>query len=149
LADPYLLGLLAALAVTLAASVTDVRERRISNGLIVVGLMAAAALAATSGRWPDALAGSGLGMGTLALPRFIARDSVGFGDIKLVGVVGMSAGVSGVLAVVGLAIAVAAVALPLPRLRCRLTSAPVIALAPCLALGTAGYAAVPLNSAVG
>ncbi|MCY3959287.1 MAG: A24 family peptidase [Chloroflexi bacterium] len=149
MADPYLLGLLAALAVTLAASVTDVRERRISNGLIVVGLVAAAALATTSGRWPDALAGSGLGMGTLALPRFIARDSVGFGDIKLVGVVGMSAGVSGVLAVIGLAIAAAAVALTVQIVRCRRTSERVIAFAPCLALGTAGHAAVALNSAVG
>ena len=57
-------GLLVALGVTLAASVTDIRERRIPNELILIGLVTAAAVAATSWtagwrRWPGVRAGCG------------------------------------------------------------------------------------------
>ena len=73
-------GLLVALGVTLAASVTDIRERRIPNELILIGLVIAAAVAATSGRWLEALAGGVLGVAILTLPRLVARDAVGLGD---------------------------------------------------------------------
>ena len=101
------MGLSAALGVALLASVTDIRERRIPNALVLAGLVIAAALAAMSGRWSDALIGSGLGIAVLALPRLIARDAVGLGDIKLVGVLGLGAGISGIVVVVGLAVAAA------------------------------------------
>lgn len=102
-----LLGLSAALGVALLASVTDIRERRIPNVLILGGLVIVAAMVAMSGQWLDALIGSGLGMVLLALPRLIARDAVGLGDIKLVGVLGLGAGMSGIVVVVGLAVAAA------------------------------------------
>ena len=105
--NPGLVGLLAALGVALVASVTDIRERRIPNALVLVGLVVAAVIAATSGRWLDALLGSWLGMAVLALPRLIARDAVGLGDIKLVGVLGLGVGISGIVVVVGLAVAAA------------------------------------------
>ena len=96
-----LLGLSAALGVALIASVTDIRERRIPNVLILVGLVVVAAMVAVGGRWLDALIGSGLGMVLLVLPRLIARDAVGLGDIKLVGVLGLGAGMAGILVVIG------------------------------------------------
>ena len=101
------MGLSAALGIAVIASVTDIRERRIPNALVLAGLVIAAALAAMSGRWSDALFGSGVGMAILALPRLVAREAVGLGDIKLVGVLGVSAGISGIVVVVGLAVAAA------------------------------------------
>ena len=105
--SPGLPGLLVALGVALAASVTDVRERRIPNALVLVGLVVAGAIAVLGGRWLDSLIGSGLGMAVLVLPRLIARDAVGLGDIKLVGVLGLGAGISGIVVIVGLAVAAA------------------------------------------
>lgn len=59
------------------ASMNHICERRILNSrLVVAGLIATSALAAFGGRWVDVLAGSGLGMALLALPREIARDAV-------------------------------------------------------------------------
>ncbi len=138
--NPELTGLSAALGVALIASVTDIRERRIPNALIVVGLVVAAAIVTVSGVWLDALAGSGLGIATLALPRLVARDAVGLGDIKLVGVLGLDAGMAGIMIVIGLAVAVAMpVALWDRREQsCRRR----IPFAPFLAVGVAGYLAV-------
>lgn len=102
-----LVGLSTALGVALLASITDIRERRIPNVLVLIGLLVAVSIAAIGGQWSDALLGSGIGMALLAFPRLMARDAVGFGDIKLVGVLGLGAGVSGIVVVVGLAVAAA------------------------------------------
>lgn len=102
-----LLGLSTALGVALLASITDIRERRIPNALILVGLVCAVSIVAMSGQWSDALLGSGFGMAILALPRMVARDAVGLGDIKLVGVLGLGAGIAGIAVVLGLAVVAA------------------------------------------
>ena len=141
------MGLSAALGVALIASVIDIRERRIPNALVLAGLVIAAALAAMSGRWSDALLGSALGMALLALPRLVARDAVGLGDIKLVGVVGMSAGLASTLVILGLAVATATpVVLWAGRERrcCRQ-----LPFAPFLALGVAGCVVVRLAVGTG
>ena len=57
-------GLLVALGVTLAASVTDIRERRIPNKLILVGLVIAAAIAVDE----------------RTVARRAGRESAGYGD---------------------------------------------------------------------
>ena len=139
--------MLVALGVALVASVTDIRERRIPNALVFVGLVIAAAIAATSGRWLDALLGSGLGMTVLALPRLIARDAVGLGDIKLVGVLGLGAGISGIVVVVGLAVAAATpVVLWARRKGSHFRPLP---FAPFLAMGVVGCMAVRLAAGGG
>ncbi len=129
-------GLLVALGVTLAASVTDIRERRIPNELILIGLVIAAAVAATSGRWLDALAGGVLGVAILTLPRLVARDAVGLGDVKLAGVVGMGVGVTGVVAVVGVAVLTAAAVMGLVGLMSGGRRDRSLPFAPFLAAGT-------------
>ncbi len=135
-------GLLVALGVTLAASVTDIRERRIPNELILIGLVTAAAVAATSGRWLDALAGGVLGVAILTLPRLVARDAVGLGDVKLAGVVGMGVGVTGVVVVVALAVVAAMTTFVLLRLGSRSTHRRDLPFAPFLLAGTTGIAAL-------
>ncbi len=135
-------GLLVALGVTLAASVTDIRERRIPNKLILVGLVIAAAIAVTSGQWLDALAGSLLGMAILALPRLVSRDAVGLGDVKLVGVVGMGVGVTGVAVVTGLAVAVATATIVFLWLGRRTLHRRRLPFAPFLAVGASGALAI-------
>ncbi len=136
------MGLSAALGVALLASVTDIRERRIPNALVLAGLVIAAALAAMSGRWSDALLGSGLGTALLALPRLFSRDAVGLGDIKLVSVVGLGAGMVGILVAIGLAVAAAMpVALWARRKGGDFRPLP---FAPFLALGAAGCLAAHL-----
>ena len=147
--DPYLPGLLVALGVTLAASVTDVRERRIPNALIVAGLIVTAALAMLCDRWLDAVAGGALGIGTLALPRLCARDAVGSGDIKLAGVVGIGVGVHGVFAVLGLAVAAALVVLGAQAACRRATGERQLPFAPYVALGVVGLTAVTLAAGGG
>ncbi|MCY3748479.1 MAG: A24 family peptidase [Chloroflexi bacterium] len=147
--DHYLLGLLVALGVTLAASVTDVRERRIPNVLVGAGLIASAPLAVVGGRWIDAVAGAGLGLALLALPRLIAHDAVGFGDIKLAGIVGLALGIVGVMMAVGLAVVAASIALLVHAGNRRETRGPRLPFAPCLAFGVAGYVAVTLHLGVG
>ena len=102
-----LVGLSTALGVALLASISDIRERRIPNALVLGGLLVAVAVVAMSGQWSDALLGSGLGMALLAFPRLVARDAVGFGDIKLMGVLGLGTGISGIVVVVGLAVGAA------------------------------------------
>jgi len=102
-----LFGLSTALGVALLASITDIRERRIPNALILVGLVVAVGVAAMSGEWSDALLGSGFGIAMMALPRLVSRDAVGLGDVKLIGVLGLGAGMAGIVVVVGLAVAVA------------------------------------------
>ena len=135
-------GLLVALGVTLAASVTDIRERRIPNELILIGLVTAAAVAATSGCRLDALAGSVLGVAILTLPRLVARDAVGLGDVKLAGVVGMGVGVTGVVVVVALAVVAAMTTFVLLRLGSRSTHRRYLPFAPFLLAGTTGIAAL-------
>ena len=138
--NPEVMGLSAALGIALIASVTDIRERRIPNALVLVGLVVAAAIAVIGGRWMDALIGSGFGMAVLVLPRLIARDAVGLGDIKLVGVLGLGAGISGIVVVVGLAVAAATpVVLWARRKRGHFRPLP---FAPFLAMGVVGCMAV-------
>ena len=132
--------------VTLAASVTDIRERRIPNELILIGLVIAAAVAATSGRWLDALAGGVLGVAILTLPRLVARDAVGLGDVKLVGV---GVGVTGVVVVVGVAVLTAAAVLGLMGLPSGGQRGRSLPLAPFVAVGTLGYVAVTLTAGAG
>ncbi len=142
-------SLLVVLVVALAAAVTDVREWRIPNLLVGAGVIATAALAVSGGRWLDALAGGGVGMALMALPRLAAREAVGFGDIKLVGIVGLAAGVSGVIAVLCIAVAAATVALLVQagyRQAIRNLRLP---FAPCLALGVGGYLAALLHAGGG
>ena len=81
--SPDLPGLLVALAITLVASVYDLRERRIPNWLILCGLAAAGVLTAVTGNWPDRVAGGLLAVVALLLPRIVMRGSVGAGDVKL------------------------------------------------------------------
>ena len=142
-------GLLVALGVTLAAAVTDIRERRIPNELILIGLVTAAAVAATSGRWLEALAGGVLGVAILTLPRLVARDAVGLGDVKLAGVVGMGVGVTGVVVVVGVAVLTAAAVLGLMGLTSGSRRGRNLPLAPFVAVGTLGYVAVTLTAGAG
>ena len=142
--NPGLIGLFVTLGVALLASITDIREQRIPNTLIIAGLIATTALAVVGGRWVEALAGSGLGMALLALPRLVAPENVGFGDIKLVGVAGMAVGVSGVIVVVGLAVTAAVVTLAVRAARRRMLREGGLPFAPCLALGIAGYLAAEL-----
>ena len=145
MADPDRLGLLAALAVALAAAVPDIRERRIPNALVLAGLLAVTALAVAGGRWPDALAGGALAATLLALPRLVAPAAVGSGDIKLAGVVGIGVGVTGVIVVVGLAVAAAGIMLAVRAARWSLARGRPLPFAPYLALGVAGHAAVVLS----
>ena len=145
--NPQLIGLLVALGVALVATVTDIRERRIPNVLILVGLVIASAIAAISGRWLDGLVGGGLGMAVLALPRLVAPDSAGLGDIKLVGVIGLGAGTVGIVAIVGLAVA-AATPVALWTVRSRGVFRPV-PFAPFLALGVVGRLASHLAVGTG
>ena len=102
-----LVGLSTALGTALLASITDIRERRIPNALTLVGLVCAVSIVAISGQWSDALLGSGFGIAMMALPRLVSRDAVGLGDVKLIGVLGLGAGMAGIVVVVGLAVAVA------------------------------------------
>jgi prepilin peptidase CpaA len=78
----------ALLAVVLVAVWTDIRTRRIPNGLTVVALAAALALRALFGLAPllDGLLGAGLAL-ALLLPLF-ALGGVGGGDAKLLVAVG-------------------------------------------------------------
>ena len=139
--DHYLLGQLIALGVTLAASVPDVRERRIPNVLVGAGLIATAPLAVVGGRWIDAVAGAGLGLALLALPLLIDHDAIGFGDIKLAGIVGLALGISGVMTAVGLAVVAASVALLVHAGNRRSSRGLRLPFAPCLAFGVAGHLA--------
>ena len=145
--DPATPGLLGAAGITFVAAVTDVRTRRIPNALVLVGLVTTPALVAIGGGWMDALIGAGLGMLVLALPRLVARNAVGLGDIKLMGVVGMGAGMAGTLMVIGLAVAFA-MPMVLWTKRgnddCRR-----LPFAPFLALGVVAWLAVRLAARVG
>ncbi len=79
-------------------------------------------------------------MAVLGLPRLAARDAVGLGDIKLVGVLGLSAGMAGIIVVLAVAVAAATpVVLWVGRgsRRCRQ-----LPFAPFLATGVVGSMAV-------
>ena len=142
-----LLGLSTALGVALLASITDIRERRIPNVLILIGLLVAVSIAAIGGQWSDALLGSGFGMAFLAFPRLIARDAVGLGDIKLAGVLGLGAGIAGIAVVVGLAVVAA---IPVFVWGGRTAGHfKVLPFAPFLAIGVAGCMAVRLAAGGG
>jgi len=84
---PVVLGLAVALAV--AAGVTDWRSRRIPNWLTVPGLLVGIAANALAGGWSGvktSLLGAGLGL-LLLLP-FVFVRSLGAGDWKLAGALG-------------------------------------------------------------
>jgi prepilin peptidase CpaA len=96
------------LAAVLAAAVyTDVRERKIPNGLVLAGLAAGLAVAAlqSAGWWPEvpAAAGSiaaglaGAGLGLAVGVAFFALGALGAGDGKLLAVVGAFLGPVGLL----------------------------------------------------
>ena len=106
-------------------------------------------VAATSGRWLDALAGGVLGVAILTVPRLVARDAVGLGDVKLAGVVGMGVGVTGVVAVVGVAVLTAAAVMGLVGLTSGSLGGRSLPLAPFVAVGTLGYVAVTLTAGAG
>lgn len=90
-----------ALTVMLGAAVsTDLRERRIPNGITVFGFLAGLALGIfVEGGFPLlALSGSALAM-LIALP-FLALGGIGGGDAKLLIAVGAFVGPGGLLSVV-------------------------------------------------
>lgn len=82
------------LAILTTACWFDIRQRRIPNLLIIIGLAAASLAAAITGGLPGILdALTGIAVGLLALLPFFALRLVGAGDVKLVGVVGGFLGV--------------------------------------------------------
>lgn len=149
MADSDWLGVLVALVATVAAAVPDIRERRIPNAIVVVGLIAAAVLAVGGGRWTDALAGGALGVMLVSLPRLAGPAAVGAGDIKLAGVVGLAVGVPGVVVTVGIAVAVVTPVVAVRAVRRAETRDRTLPFALYLAFGVTGYAAVALAVGVG
>ena len=84
---PVVLGLAVALAV--AAGVTDWRSRRIPNWLTVPGLLLGIAANAAAGGWSGlktSLLGAGLGL-ALLLPLAVVKG-IGMGDLKFAGAAG-------------------------------------------------------------
>jgi prepilin peptidase CpaA len=91
-------ALVLAVALALAAGVTDWRSRRIPNWLTVSGLIVGLAANTAYGGWPGlktSLLGAGLGL--LVLLPFVLLRSLGAGDWKLAGALGALVG-PGVLA---------------------------------------------------
>lgn len=91
-----LVKLLWGLALMAAAAFTDARERRVPNRLLLLGLAgrgvlyAAELLAEPEGfgaRLLGDLAQAGTAAAVLALPAVASRGALGFGDVKLLGVV--------------------------------------------------------------
>lgn len=77
------------LAILATACWCDIRERRIPNLLVVIGLVAAVITATIDGGLSALLeSSSGFSAGLLAMLPFFALRLVGAGDVKLVGVVG-------------------------------------------------------------
>lgn len=93
------------LACTLAASVTDVRERRIPNWLVLVCAAATPIWVATGIlSWSDALIGGVLMSALFLVPALVGK--AGMGDVKLAFAIGLGAGVStSAVILVGTAIA--------------------------------------------
>lgn len=98
-------------AVAAAAAVVDARERRIPNRLVLGGLVAVAVAVAVAGVLDDrlrdaalgALAGVGGYAGPLLALHLASPGALGFGDVKLGGVLGAGLGAAHpVLAPVGL-----------------------------------------------
>ena len=86
-------------------------------------------------------------MAILTLPRLIARDAVGLGDVKLVGVVGMGVGVTGVAVVVVVAVITAAAVMSLVVVLSGGRRRRSLPFAPCVAAGTLAVLAVnPLSA---
>lgn len=81
----------------LIAAFTDLKERRIPNQLLVVGLGISALMSLWMQSMPfsDVLAGGLVGL--LVFLPFYAVSAMGAGDIKLMSVVGTFVGVKGVL----------------------------------------------------
>jgi len=77
------------LALTLGASYTDLRERRIPNWLTVPGLFVGLAVHAWLGGWRGALMSlEGAGLALVILLPFVLVRGLGAGDWKLMGAVG-------------------------------------------------------------
>ena len=133
--SPGLPGLLVALAITLVASVYDIRERRIPNWLLALGLLVGVLLALATGTWRYALVGGALGFAMTLLPRLLLAASIGMGDIKLVAVVGTCLGpVALAVALMIGAVAASAVA-AYRRYPCQRAPAQAVPFAPHLAVG--------------
>ena len=98
-ADPASLaaaGLFA--AVLLAATWTDLRARRIPNGLTLPAVLAALALAAWSGALASAVAGLVAGAAIFILPMLLyGAANAGGGDVKLAAFLGAALGLAGVM----------------------------------------------------
>jgi prepilin peptidase CpaA len=99
----YSLPLYLAVLITLvlAATVIDVRERRIPNWLVAagmaIGILFHAGSPQGSGIW---FAASGLGLGIVTLFPLFAFGLLGAGDVKLVGMIGAFLGTAGIPGVI-------------------------------------------------
>ncbi|WP_305094902.1 A24 family peptidase [Prescottella sp. R16] len=97
----------------LAASVVDLRVRRLPNALTLPGAAAAVAVATATGHGRAALAGALLLTGTYLVLHLIAPAAMGAGDVKLAFGLGAVTGVAGAsawLAAAALAPAITAAA---------------------------------------
>ena len=93
-------------AVAVTAGWADERERRIPNRVVLVGAVAALAIAVASGAGWAAVAGASTGGGPLLALHLARPAGVGFGDVKLAMVLGALLGmVHWPLAAVALAVA--------------------------------------------
>lgn len=90
--DLVLAGLLG--AVLVAATVVDLRERRIPNRLTGAAAVAALAvgLALDPGGQPERLVAGALAALFLLVPALLSPGGMGMGDVKLAGVIGLCVG---------------------------------------------------------
>lgn len=128
--------MLAAAAVLVYVSITDIRERRIPNRVMFPALLAALLVAlARSERWSLLLGGLVAGA-LLALPTLIyGLEKAGGGDVKLGLFIGLVLGWPAILPALGLAFVSAALFAASGMLLRRLSWRSVIAFGPFLSLG--------------
>lgn len=104
--EPHILPLCMVSGLLLAATLTDLRTRRIPNALVLYGMVLGLALRAMASPQAELLPGSGsslmagllgglAGLGLL-LPMYLLR-ALGAGDVKLMAMVGVWLGAQGVL----------------------------------------------------
>ncbi len=92
-AEAMVLGLL--FAVLAAATLVDLRERRIPNALTYPGLVVAAAVGFAGGAALDMLGGFALAGGAMAAAWALGRGALGMGDVKLSALAGTALGLQG------------------------------------------------------